>query len=66
MLKLKKKKKKTTASSKDTWKTCTIPGKKKKSPLPQIQERRIIGEMQLGSSLRKKIKAPIVNSLFVE
>lgn len=62
MLKLKKK---ATASSKDTWKTCTIPGKKEK-PSSQIQERRIIGEMQLGNSLRKKIKAPIVNSWFAE
>lgn len=40
--------------------------KKKKKPSSQIQERRIIGEMQLGNSLRKKIKAPIVNSWFAE
>lgn len=39
---------------------------RKKNTSSQIQERRIIAEMQLGNSLRKKIKAPIVNSPFVE
>ena len=40
--------------------------RKKKKTSSQIQERRIIAEKQLGNSLIKKIKAPIVNSLFME
>lgn len=45
------KKRQTIASSKDTWKTCTIP---EKSKSPQIQDGRVTVEMQSDRSLRKK------------
>lgn len=66
---LKKSKKQITATSKDIWKTCTIP--EKNVNLPRFRrEGGIVVGMQLHKPQKKKkpttIKAPIVNSLLME